>query len=298
MNEIITRIKGGLGNQMFQYAAGRRLAHLRHVDLKLDLSWFESCGLRTYSLGNFNIRENIACAEEIAALKAANPGIAGRVARQVFRRPPKRAKTHIREKLSFHFDPDILSLPDGVYLDGYWQSEKYFGDIAEIIRREFTVRTQQTGKNKELAEIIAATESVSLHIRRGDYASKASVSKILGVCSLDYYTRCVEHVTKTVKNPHFFVFSDEPESARDNLKQPYPTTFVDHNAPDKGYEDLRLMSQCRHHIIANSTFSWWGAWLNPRKDKMVFAPKSWHAGKKFDTTDLIPDEWTRIRRIS
>lgn len=289
---IIVRLIGGLGNQMFQYAAGRRLAHVLGVEFKLDITGFEHYPLRKYYLENFNIKENFASLKEIRALT--KRPIVERVLSWTLHRPPRTASTYIREKLSFHFDSDILSLPDGIYLDGYWQSEKYFADIAGIIRREFTVKTPQMGKNKELAEMVTATESVSLHIRRGDYVSNPSTNSILGVCNLDYYTRCVEHLTQTVKNAHFFVFSDDPEWVHENLKLSYPMTLIDHNGADKNYEDLRLMSQCKHHIIANSTFSWWGAWLGQRRDKMVFAPKSWHACEKFDTRDLIPDKWTRI----
>jgi len=283
---------GGLGNQMFQYAAGRRLAHVLGTELKLDITGFNNYKLRSYSLGNLNIQEDFATLEEIDTLT--KPGVIERLRAKLLRRPPRPTSTYIREKLSFHFDPDILSLSDGVYLDGYWQSEKYFADIAGIIRREFTVKTPQTGKNKELAEMVTSTESVSIHFRHGDYVSNPSANAILGVCNLDYYFHCIEHLTQTVKNPHFFVFSDDPQWVRESLKMPYPMTIVDHNERDKDYEDLRLMSQCKHHIIANSTFSWWGAWLVQRKDKMVFAPKSWHACKKFDTRDLIPDKWARI----
>ena len=289
---VVTKLIGGLGNQMFQYAAGRRLAHVLGVELKLDITGFEHYPPRKYYLENFNIKENFASLKEIRALT--KRPIVERVLSRTLRRPPRTASTYIREKLSFHFDPDILSLPNGVYLDGYWQSEKYFADIAGIIRREFTVKTPQKERDKELAELTASCDSVSLHIRRGDYVSNARTNQILGTCDRDYYFRCVEYLAQPVKNPHLFVFSDDSEGARENLKLSYPMTLVDHNGADKNYEDLRLMSQCKHHIIANSTFSWWGAWLAQRRDKIVFAPKSWHTCEKFDTSDLIPDKWTRI----
>lgn len=288
---VIVKIIGGLGNQMFMYAAGRRLAHVLGVELKLDIRGFETYKLRRYSLGSFNIQEKFASAEEVAALT--KRGSIERVLAKLLCRPRRPAPTHIREK-HFHFDPEILSLPDGVYLEGYWQSEKYFTDIAGIIRQEFTVKPVQTGKNRELGEEIALCESVSLHIRREDYVSNPHVNQVHGLCDIDYYFRCVEHLTQTVKNPHFFVFSDDPKWARDSLKQPYPTTLVEHNKADKDYEDLRLMSQCKHHIIANSSFSWWGAWLHPREDKIVIAPKQWfgkeqQASRKMN--DLLPATW-------
>ncbi len=291
---IITRLIGGLGNQMFQYAVGRRLAHVLGTELKLDITEFDNYKprtFRTYSLGNFNIREKFASPEEVAALT--RPTMLERMRAKLLRRPPRPPRTYIREK-HFHFDPDILNLLDGVYLDGYWQSEKYFSDIAEIIRREFTVKVPQTGKNQELGEQINSRESVSLNVRRGDYVSNPRINKLFGCCGLDYYLRRVEFINSKVKNAHFFAFSDEPQWVADNLKLPCSMTIVDHNNTSMEYEDLRLISQCKHHIIANSSFSWWGAWLNPRKDKMVFAPKQWfgkerQASRKMD--DLLPANW-------
>ena len=290
---IIVKLKGGLGNQFFQYAVARHIAELRRAVLKIDISFFKTYELHTYSIWPFNIQENFASPEEVAALTVQRQGIAERVIRRVLRKPPKLAPTYIREKELFQFDPDILNLPDGVYLDGSWQSEKYFADIEVIIHQEFTVKTPQAGKDKELAEQMASCESVSLHIRRGSYLLPP-YNFIHGTCSLDYYFRCVECLTQTVKRPHFFIFSDEPEWARDNLKLSYPTTLVDHNGADKDYEDLRLMSQCKHHIIANSTFSWWGAWLNQNPEKIVLAPRCWFKCDDYDPSDLIPDKWIKL----
>jgi len=288
---IITKLIGGLGNQMFQYADGRRLAHVLGAELKLDISEFNTYKLRTYSLGNFNIREKFASSEEVAALTS--PTTLERIFAKVRRRQPRPPRTYIKEK-HFHFDPDILNLPNDVYLDGYWQSEKYFADISGIIRREFTVKVPWTGENKELGEQINSCESVSLHVRRGDYSSDPHTNKVHGCCGIDYYLRCVEFINSKLKHAHFFAFSDDPQWVADNLKLPYSMTIVGHNNMSKEYEDLRLIGQCKHHIIANSSFSWWGAWLNPREDKIVFAPKQWfgneeQASRKMD--DLFPDGW-------
>jgi hypothetical protein len=291
---IIVRLIGGLGNQMFQYAVARHLAEIHKVVLKMDISGFKTYKKRKYSLWPFNIQENFASPEEVAALGGQRRGIVERVVRRVLRKPVKSTPTYIREKRLFYFDADILKLPDGVYLHGSWQNERYFADIAGIIRQEFTVRTPPAGKDKELAEQIASCQSVSLSIRRGDYASKRHTKRVHGTCGLDYYYRCVEHLTQTVKNPHFFIFGDEPQWARDNLKLPYPTTFVDHNAEDKNYEDLRLLSRCKHNIIANSSFSWWGAWLNQDPEKIVLAPKRWFKSDAYDPRDLIPDKWIKV----
>ncbi|MEE9170605.1 MAG: alpha-1,2-fucosyltransferase [bacterium] len=290
---IITRLIGGLGNQLFQYAVGRHLAELRSTELKIDLSGFEIYKLHEYSLGAFNIRQNFASKEEAASLTVPKDAGAGGVLGKVFGKKAKRAKTHIREKKLFSFDRKVLNLPDRVYLDGYWQCEKYFVAIAEIIRREVIVKSPQTGKDKEVAEMIASCESVSLHVRRGDYVSNPKTNRLHGTCSVDYYHRCVEHVAQMVKNLHFFVFTDDPEWARENMKLPHATTVVAHNDASRNYEDLRLMSQCRHNIIANSSFSWWGAWLNPNEDKMVLAPRRWLAMKGRDCKDIIPGQWVK-----
>jgi hypothetical protein len=285
---IITRLFGGLGNQMFQYAAGRRLAHVLAVELKLDITWLGKPGSRAYSLENFNVRESFASAAEIAAVAPK-----GRLGRALAKKWPKKWPKYIQEKC-FHVDPEILNLHDGVYLNGYWQSEKYFSDIAAILRGEFTVKTPLSGKNKELSEMIASKQSVSIHIRRGDYVAAHRTKQVHGACGPDYYFRCADYLKQLVKNAHFFIFSDDPEWAGDNLKQLCPATLVDYNRPDKNYEDLWLMSRCNHHIIANSTFSWWGAWLNPREDKIVLAPRQWFAKKTQDSMkmdDLFPPGW-------
>lgn len=290
---IITRLIGGLGNQLFQYAVGRHLAEIHKTELKIDTSGFETYKLHKYSLWPFNIQENFASSQEIESLTAQEQVGGECMLARVLRKTLRPAKTHIREKKLFSFDSKILRLPDGVYLDGYWQSEKYFNNIAGIIRQETTVKFQQTGKDKGLADMIASTESVSLHIRRGDYVSNPKTRQVHGICGIDYYSRCVEHITQIVKNPHFFIFSDAPKWVRINLKLPYPNTLVDHNDADKNYEDLRLMSQCRYNIIANSSFSWWGAWLNPRKNKLVLVPKRWLAKRGVSYMDIIPARWIR-----
>ncbi len=289
---IIVRLQGGLGNQLFQYAVGRHLAEIHKTVLKIDISFFETYELHTYSIWPFNIQENIASADEVATLTTRRRGIVERAATRLLRRPSKLATPYIQER-QFHFDSGILNLPDGVYLDGYWQSEKYFADIAAIVRQEFSVKTLLAGKDKELAERMASCESVSLHIRRGSFLLPP-YNATHGTCSLDYYFKCVEYLTQAVKHPHFFIFSDEPQWAHDNLKFPYPTTYVDHNGADKDYEELRLMSLCKHHIIANSTFSWWGAWLGTWPQKMVMAPQKWFADDARDTRDLIPETWIRM----
>lgn len=290
---IIVRIMGGLGNQMFQYAAGRRLAAAHNTVLKLDISDFKEYNLHDYGLSVFSIKELFATPEEIELLKEPESGSFKRNLKKILRRPNKLGITHIRES-QYHFDPEILTMPDSVYLDGYWQSEKYFSDISEIIRNEFAVTLPQTDKNMELAQQITSCESVSLHVRRGDYVTDEKTNTIHGTCDLGYYARCIKRLAQTVHHPCFFIFSDDPDWAEENLRISHPVTFIGHNGPKKNYEDLRLMSQCRHHIIANSSFSWWGAWLNRYPDKLVLSPSRWFKEEKFDTKDLIPSTWQRL----
>ncbi len=293
---IVVRLYAGLGNQMFQYAAGRRLAHALGVNLKLDVSDFEKyLPRRRYGLGYFEIQERFATFEEMQATRRI--GIGRRLAARLRGRAP-RAAAHYVEK-HFHFDPAVLTLPDGVCLDGYWQSEKYFADIAELIRREFTLRVPPTEQSRRLEAQIAATEAVSLHIRRGDYVTDPIVVRKHGTLPLDYYDRCIRAVEQIVAHPHFFVFSDEPRWARENLKLAHPATFVAHEPTEAtaDIEDLRLMGKCRHHIIANSSFSWWGAWLNPSAAKRVLAPKQWfteEALASMRVEDLFPPGWTTL----
>jgi hypothetical protein len=269
---VITYILGGLGNQMFQYAAARRLAWFLNEPLKLDISGYRHYKLRAYGLNHLNISAELASEEECVWLKGLNP---------------------IREK-HFHFDPRILKLPSDCYLEGYWQSEKYFSDIEPIIRREFTVRKPPEAENRELAQQIIENQAVSVHIRRGDYAHNPIINSLHGVCSPEYYQKAVEQITKEVENPHFYVFSDDGEWAYHNWVRDFPTAFVMKNGPEEDYEDLRLMSLCKYHIIANSSFSWWGAWLSNFPGKIVYAPRNWFQGYQYDTGDLLPESWIRV----
>ena len=262
---IVIKLIGGLGNQCFQYAVGRHLAEIQHAELKIDISEFKTYKWHAHSLYHYNIIENYATSKDLAGLK------------------------HVKEK-HLHFDREILSLPDGIYLNGYWGSEKYFTNISEIIRHELTVKAPLSGKNKEIAEMIMSCNSVSVHVRR--YLPNMGITEF---CGLDYYLRSVKQITRTIIKPHFFIFSDDKEWTYANFKLPCPVTFVDYNGPSKDYEDMRLISLCKHNINANSTFSWWGAWLNKNTDKMVFAPKKWFTEKARNSAkDVIPDSWIKV----
>jgi len=295
---VIVRLIGGLGNQMFQYAAGRSLA-LRHgTTLKLDISGFEQYPLRRYSLGCFNICEEFATPEEVARLKSPPRSRLVRLVRRAWRKltgpTPYYRQPVFYESMLHSFDPNIWKTPKHVYLDGYWQSEKYFKDIEQLIRDEFTIRIDQDSHSRKIAAMIAATNSVSIHVRRGDYVSNPVTNRVHGVCELEYYMKCVHYIEDKVESPDFFVFSDDPDWVVENLRLPFPMTFVTHNGGGREYEDLRLMSLCKHHIIANSSFSWWGAWLNANSGKVVLAPWQWFNDRARDTRDLLPDSWIKV----
>lgn len=289
---IVIYLKGGLGNQMFQYAFGRHLAEIHGTVVKMDTSAYDDYAKLDYVLDVFNVQGNFASEDEIRNLKETKASKFQLWFHDLLHSHPLVPKSYVRANFS-HFDPKILRLPDNVYVEGYFNSEKYFLGIEEIIRREFVVKTPQSGRDKELSDMIADCNSVSIHIRRGDYVADPTMYTSHGACGIDYYNRCVESLCETVKDPHFFVFSDDPQWSRDNLKLGYPAVFVDHNDMAHGHEDMRLMSQCKHNIIANSTFSWWGAWLNTNKDKRVFAPDRWFVRENKSSDDIIPVEWVR-----
>ncbi|TAN58437.1 alpha-1,2-fucosyltransferase [Patescibacteria group bacterium] len=292
---IIVKIVGGLGNQMFQYAMGRRLSEQYHTNLKLDISdYTERYKLRQYSLSHLNINARIASTKEIHSHKKERYGIfqfmhrllPNLISSYSFQR-------YITEK-DFSFDSSMLSLEDNIYLDGYWQSEKYFFDIQNIIRREFTIKTSPDSENMSMMERIGAINAVAIHIRRGDYVTNSLTNAVHGTAPLEYYNQAANYMLRAVRNPTFVVFSDDPEWAKKNMKIPAPIIYIDHNRSNKDYEDLRLMSSCKHHIIANSSFSWWAAWLNSNPQKVVIAPKRWFADSTKNTKDLLPESWIKM----
>jgi hypothetical protein len=296
---IIIKIIGGLGNQMFQYALGRRLAYENDIELKMDISAFEKTyRLHSYGLNNFNIDEKIATKEDISRYSR-QIGIKNiREIKNIFIKVsdffiPYYKQKYVREK-DYTFDPNILKITDNVYLDGYWSSEKYFSDIATIIRKDFTLKRESDLINLNIADKIITTDSISIHFRRGDYVTDPRTNAIHGTCSMDYYYKAIEDICKYVSDPHFFIFSNDHVWVKENFSLPYQMYFITANGPEKNYEDLHLMSLCKHHIIANSTFSWWGAWLSTNKNKRVYTPKKWYNVGYINQKDMFPEPWHKI----
>lgn len=289
---IITNLIGGLGNQLFQYAAGKALA-LRHgTEIKMDISGFITYKLHNYSLQHFNLEQDFATPEEVIKLTSVNRlhyNLNKKYFKNVFR-----LNTIVEKKNVFN--EKVLGAPKNTYLYGYWQSEKYFSDVADVIRKEVTVIHELAGKNLEIASQMKNSNAISLHIRRGDYVTDNYTNKIHGTCSNEYYTKAIAYLTSKVADPVFFIFSDDPDWVAKNFAISAPKIFVTHNNAATNYEDLRLMSLCRHNIIANSSFSWWGAWLNSNPDKIVIAPKIWYADtvRNQTTEHLVPSNWLRL----
>ena len=287
---IIIKLKGGLGNQMFQYACGRHLAQKNSDVLKLDLGWFQPGGVaasdtvRPYALDAFAITAPIATDEDIARVRG--PLF-------VLKAIVQKVLNKLWPVSSYVFDPRVLTRKGDVYLDGYFQSERYFKDSEPIIRKEFQLTNPLGAIAQNIAQEIESSNSVALHIRRGDYVSNADASAFHGICPPDYYHAAIKEIGKRVQEPKYFVFSDDIEWAKADAGMPGHAVYVSQK-DIADYEELFLMSKCKHAIIANSSFSWWGAWLNENPNKIVIAPKRWVADPNVNTADVAPGEWIRI----
>lgn len=288
---VTVRLNGGLGNQLFQYATGRAVAEARDCQLLLDISGYKDEYLgRRYHLDLFHIR-----AQPLAVDEQSFP-------------TPLRAASRLR-KLWVHlqsllpigwrsvyvdrkagYDPRLFRTRGRVVLIGYWQSEKYFAAIEDSLRQELTLRNAPLGHNARLANDLRQCTSVCVHVRRGDYVSNDSHVAL----SADYYQRAASQMQTRLSSAVYYVFSDDISWCRERLCFANKTVFVDHNGPERDYEDLRLMSLCKHHIMANSSFSWWGAWLGQSPGQLVIAPTDWYLDASRSTCDLIPNRWERL----
>lgn len=298
-NKKIVKLNGGLGNQMFQYAFAYALSKKNKIQLILDFWWFEAVKShvnvtpRTFELDVFNTDYKIATEEALSqVIRENNLSKFQKILWKIFKiKKYKPQKNVYVQKSAFDFNKNLFNATEYLYYDGYFQNEKYFKDYRNEILKCFSLKDSLDEKNQSALELIQSSNAVSLHIRRGDYVTLDFVNKLHGTCSLDYYKKAIEYILKHVKNPHFFLFSDDIEWVVANLKIDYPYTVIDFNR-DKGWLDLNLMKHCKHNIIANSSFSWWGAWLNENSDKIVIAPKKWLAAKQ--KYDILPKEWIKL----
>lgn len=286
---VITRILGGLGNQMFQYACGKALAKRTNAKLLLDLSGFMGYRQHKYGLCGFQINEPTPPFN--LRMGGAPYSILSRMGVPVNKLLSLQGFKYVEENQDLSFKSQILSLDCSVYLDGYWQSEGYFADIADEIRSIFLLSSDS---KDIILPIKAGVPNASLHIRRGDYAHNAEASVVHGVLSLDYYQNAIALLEKIIgKRFQVFIFSDDIEWAKRNLLLEQDMFFLSAstNTPQN---EIRAMAKCDHHIIANSTFSWWGAWLNPAPGKSVIAPKQWFMTTKYLSEQIYPPGWICI----
>lgn len=284
---IIVKLQGGLGNQMFQYALGRNLSLIHSVPFKIDLSYLkkpnQSC--RTFRLGGFKIDVKEATEKEIRTYRSTLQKVFDR-----FRPALKRKR--ILER-SGSLEPWVQDRSDG-YFVGHWNDENYFKSSEEAVRKDFELRKPFGETAQKIANLIAAEpESVSLHIRRGDYVSIPKIAAVHLTLPLSYYIEAIKKIIEQKPNASFFISSDDIGWAKENFPKSYPVTFVSaSDIPD--YEELVLMGYCKHNIIANSTFSWWGAWLNQNPQKIVIAPRQWFNNPNRGTGGLIPSSWLTL----
>ncbi|MFA7658462.1 MAG: alpha-1,2-fucosyltransferase [Candidatus Gastranaerophilaceae bacterium] len=273
---LIVSLLGGVGNQLFQYASARAISIRTGMELKLDITEFDDYKLRKYELGNFNIQENIASVNEIVWM---------------LKRKRLFQQNYFKEKNN-RFMPELLKIKHHAYLEGYFQSEKYFKDVEQIIRQELTFKNLDFIQNQDIFKELRQKNSVSIHIRCGDYINDSKNEKIYNVCTMKYYQSAIKYILERVENPAFYVFSDDIAWVVRNFK---PDVDVKILNIENWQEDFYFMQNCKHNIIANSSFSWWGAWLNSNPDKIIVAPDRWFNGPKSSYKPIVPNAWAKVR---
>lgn len=288
---FIVEITGGLGNQMFQYAFGKAVSIANKCPLKLDLTLYETYEDHEYSLAPFFIEAEIATKKEILSYRYLNGSVVDKIKRRIFGMKPR-----VLNEKDLSYDASYKLVKSPSYLKGFWQCEKYFESIQPLIREHFNIKIPPSPSNQILLDKIKTIDAVSLHIRRGNYISVDANYKRHGTCSIEYYQKAIEMIKTYTGNPVFYIFSNDIPWAKENLKIDSPHTFVDINTEKTDYEDLRLMTSCKYHIIANSTFSWWAAWLSTRENKKIIAPKQWFLDDELNRQaySIVPESWEKI----
>ena len=291
---IISRLTGGLGNQFFQYAAGRALSQHLGVSLKYDITHYENNIHRKYLLDNFNVSGKIATVEEIKHLKPDNffnkivSKVLGTRNKYIF-------NEHVFNEPKYRFYKKFFKLPSNTYLDGdgRYQSYRYFENIENIIRNEFTLKYHLPKSADLLINNINTSNSVSIHIRRGDYFATKN-QKIFNIPNIEYYQKAISLIQKKISDPYFFVFSDDLLFTH-TLSFPRNTIHINKEELKlEDFHELIVMSKCKHNITANSTFSWWAGWLNANPNKIVITPKKWFVDETMYSDDLIPEDWIKL----
>ena len=290
---IAVRLKGGMGNQMFQYAFARATALRLGCGFQIDCTWLLDRArgdkiYRDYDLEIFKVQPNFTLNPAVLRfIYKIRYGRVGKLVRAYFSGPSRKyTEPH------FHFDQQIVEAPlERTYYDGWWQSAKYFEGYEDLIREEFSFAKPVLPASKSLLEKILACTSVCLNVRRTDFVGNTT----LETTNLDYFLNGVSQMQKYLQEPHFFIFSDDMKWCYENLNLELPHTFVDHQHKGEKFGNyLQLMTHCDHFIIPNSTFAWWAAYLSKAPEKKIIAPARWFGDVQFDTSDLIPRGWIRL----
>lgn len=288
---IIGKIIGGLGNQMFQYAFYKYLSSSKKTNLKLDLLSFEDYELHNgYELEKvFGIIEEITSVDEIDCYKSKYP-LLFKIENKLFSKNNVFGPNHFKEN-NFSLDDNVFneSLND-FYVEGYFQTDKYIRKIECEIRDLYRFKTELTSKE----EVLLENNCVSIHIRGGDYLTNENDSKLFGnICTLNYYKKAIQYIKENVKNPNFLIFTNDIDYSK-KIFDSEQFKIVDWNKGESSSRDMYLMSLCKHNIIANSSFSWWGAWLNTNSSKIVISPNKWFNNTSINQEDIIPNKWIRL----
>jgi len=300
---IVVKLQGGLGNQMFQYAFAKMLAVSNNTGLQIDTSFLaltiEKNTTRELNLNCFKAKLDLINQNQlnIFLTNDSKPFLQRMIQKikKTFSNSVDLSNTFKLNENQIQFDKTKIKNNKNIYIDGYWQSEQYFINISSIIKNEFEFKIEPNAYYSELIDKIITSNSVSIHIRRGDYIHNSLTNSFHGTCSIEYYNEAIEYLGNKVSNVQFFMISDEIKWAKEVFGHYSNIHFVENN---KGadFEDMRLMSLCKHNITANSSFSWWGAWLNNNPNKKVIAPKTWfkdiESQKK--SQDLIPKNWIKL----
>ena len=293
---IVSKLTGGMGNQLFQYAIARSMSLKFNTDLKFDITSFQWDELREFELTNFNVFGGIASESEIQKVKSFGPTLKNRIKYKLINKKiPYYLFSNIKEK-GFDYNTDIELLDNkNIYLDGYWQSERYFIKYRSFLLNEISLKNKLSKVSVQYQKLIEQIKnSVSLHVRRGDYIKNSETNTFHGVCDIEYYKKSINYMLQYLNNPTFFIFSDDKEYVKEVFST-IPNCIIV-NGVKVDVEELFLMSYCKHNITANSSFSWWGAWLNKNESKIVISPKKWFANLDMQnqTNDLIPSDWLKI----
>ena len=324
---IVLEVDSGLGNQMFKYAAAKALAlkHNTELYLDVDVACLEGYGIgQSFQLDKFNINAGYATRSIMKQFDQSNSVSAFyvvlrrrlrelKIVRTLATRLRNRGlnvskvvpvgvvnenKVFLEPEEDWKFKPHFLELPDDMLIKGYFPSYKYFAAVNDVILGEFALKAPLSAQSRAIEDDIVSSNSISIHFRRGDVVANPKYrSWYEGVVTDNYYLNAIRYFSENVENPHFFIFSNDMEWVKANFKMPGKVTYVDHNPPEAGFEDMHLMSKCKHNVTTGcSSFSWWGAYLNPNPNKIVLraARMNYHPHLDFPA-DFYPPEWTVIQ---